>query len=108
MAAEAKSGASQQVRACLLYRRSLPDYCFPVNTLDLPTGKRSVCGFVIGGAGMPDMRQRIESLSPRQLDILVHVARHLSSREIGRILGLSTSTVDTHVATALQKLGLGS
>lgn len=57
---------------------------------------------------MSDMRQRIESLSPRQFDILVRVARHLSSREIGQILGLSVSTVDSHVATALQKLGLGS
>lgn len=57
---------------------------------------------------MSDMKQRIESLSPRQFDILVCVARHLSSREIGRILGLSTSTVDSHVATALQKLGLAS
>jgi DNA-binding CsgD family transcriptional regulator len=57
---------------------------------------------------MSDMRQRIESLSPRQFDILVCVARHLSSREIGQILGLSVSTVDSHVATALQKLGLAS
>jgi len=57
---------------------------------------------------MSDMRQRIDSLSPRQFEILVHVARHLSSREIGRILGLSVSTVDSHVATALQRLGLAS
>jgi DNA-binding CsgD family transcriptional regulator len=57
---------------------------------------------------MSDMRQRIESLSPRQFDILVCVARHLSSREIGRILGLSVSTVDSHVAGALQKLGVTS
>jgi len=54
------------------------------------------------------MRQRIESLSPRQFEILVHVARHLGSREIGRILGLSVSTVDSHVASALQRLGLVS
>jgi DNA-binding CsgD family transcriptional regulator len=52
------------------------------------------------------MRQRIESLSPRQFEILVHVARHLSSREISQILGLSPATVDSHIAAALQKLGL--
>lgn len=57
---------------------------------------------------MSDVRQRIESLSPRQFDILVCVARHLSSREIGQLLGLSVSTVDSHVAAALQKLGLAS
>jgi DNA-binding CsgD family transcriptional regulator len=57
---------------------------------------------------MPDMRQRIESLSPRQFDILVCVARHMSSREIGQLLGLSVSTVDSHVTTALHRLGLAS
>ncbi|HET9640148.1 MAG TPA: helix-turn-helix transcriptional regulator [Allosphingosinicella sp.] len=57
---------------------------------------------------MSEMRQRIESLSPRQFAILVCVARHMSSREIGQALGLSVSTVDSHVATALHKLGLAS
>lgn len=54
------------------------------------------------------MRQSIESLSPRQFEILVCVARHLSSKEIGHILGLSPATVDSHIAAALQKLGLTS
>jgi DNA-binding CsgD family transcriptional regulator len=57
---------------------------------------------------MPDIRKRIESLSPRQFDIMVLVARHLSSSEIGRLLGLSLSTVDSHVATALRKLGFAN
>jgi DNA-binding CsgD family transcriptional regulator len=57
---------------------------------------------------MTDIRQRFESLSPRQFEIMVHVARHLSSREIGRILGLSAATVDSHIVAALQKLGLSS
>lgn len=55
---------------------------------------------------MSEMRQRIESLSPRQLEILVYVAKHLSSKEIGEVLGLSPATVDSHIAAALQKLGL--
>jgi len=55
---------------------------------------------------MSDMRRRIESLSSRQFAILVCVARHMSSREIGKALGLSVSTVDSHVATALRRLGL--
>ncbi|MFL6843772.1 MAG: response regulator transcription factor [Allosphingosinicella sp.] len=54
------------------------------------------------------MRKWIESLSPRQFEIMVLVARHLSSSEIGRLLGLSLSTVDSHVATALRKLGFAN
>lgn len=57
---------------------------------------------------MSDMRQRIESLSPRQFEILVCVSKHLSSKEIGQRLGLSPATVDSHIAAALQKLGLAS
>jgi DNA-binding CsgD family transcriptional regulator len=57
---------------------------------------------------MADMRQLIESLSPRQFEILVCVARHLSSREIGILLRLSPATVDSHIAAALQKLGLAT
>jgi DNA-binding CsgD family transcriptional regulator len=57
---------------------------------------------------MSDMRERIESLSPRQLEIMLCVAQHLSSREIGQALGLSPATVDSHIAAALQKLGLAS
>ncbi|MFL6863585.1 MAG: response regulator transcription factor, partial [Allosphingosinicella sp.] len=44
----------------------------------------------------------------RQFEILLHVAQHLSSREIGQILGLSPATIDSHIAAALQKLGLSS
>jgi DNA-binding CsgD family transcriptional regulator len=57
---------------------------------------------------MSDIERRINLLSPRQFQILLHVAQHLSSREIGQTLGLSPATVDSHIAAALQKLGLSS
>jgi DNA-binding CsgD family transcriptional regulator len=57
---------------------------------------------------MSDMRQRIESLSPRQFQILAFVSQHFSSKEIGQRLGLSPATVDSHIAAALQKLGLAN
>ena len=57
---------------------------------------------------MSDLRQRIEALSPRQFQILVFVAQHFSSREIGEKLDLSPATVDSHIAAALQRLGLQS
>lgn len=52
------------------------------------------------------MRARVEALSPRQREILILVAQHYSSKEIGQFLNLSPATVDTHVANALEKLGL--
>lgn len=53
-----------------------------------------------------EMRARVEALSPRQREILILVAQHYSSKEIGQFLDLSPATVDTHVAKALERLGL--
>jgi len=53
-----------------------------------------------------EMRRRMDSLSPRQREILIYVAQHLSSKEIGRLLGVSAPTVDSHIAAALQRLEL--
>jgi DNA-binding CsgD family transcriptional regulator len=55
---------------------------------------------------MSDIRQRIETLSPRQREILCYVAQHLSSKEIGFLLDLSAATVDSHIRGALQRLDL--
>jgi DNA-binding CsgD family transcriptional regulator len=53
-----------------------------------------------------EMRARVESLSERQREILILVAQHYSSKEIGQRLGLSPATIDSHVANALIKLKL--
>lgn len=53
-----------------------------------------------------EMRARVESLSERQRQILLLVAQHYSSKEIGQRLGLSPATIDSHVANALLKLKL--
>jgi DNA-binding NarL/FixJ family response regulator len=45
-------------------------------------------------------------LTSRELDILLHVARGLSNREIASLLFLSEATVKTHVTRILAKLGL--
>jgi DNA-binding NarL/FixJ family response regulator len=47
-----------------------------------------------------------DELTSRELDILHHVARGLSNREIADTLFLSEATVKTHVTRILSKLGL--
>lgn len=44
-------------------------------------------------------------LTPRELDILRHVATGMRNREIGELLDVSQQTVKNHVSTILHKLG---
>lgn len=48
------------------------------------------------------------TLSPRQRVILALVARNLSKREIARELGISPSTVDSHLRRVYARLGVHS
>lgn len=49
-------------------------------------------------------RERL-GITPRELEILEHVARGLSNREIGEALFVSENTVKTHCSRAFDKLG---
>ncbi|HEX2530265.1 MAG TPA: LuxR C-terminal-related transcriptional regulator [Burkholderiaceae bacterium] len=49
-----------------------------------------------------------ERLSPREREIVAHLAQGLSSKEIARLLGLSPRTVDMHRGRLLRKLGVRS
>lgn len=48
---------------------------------------------------------RVE-LTPRQREVLHLIARGNSTREIGRLMGVSVKTVETHRARLMQSLGL--
>lgn len=60
------------------------------------------------GAGPPQPDPRLKSLSPQQREILSWIARGKSNGDIALIVGLSKRAIDYHVATILQKLGVGS
>ena len=63
---------------------------------------------VTGGAlesGRPD---RFSSLTPREFEILRHLAEGQSNKEIGRDLGITDGTVKLHVRSILRKLEVRS
>ena len=54
----------------------------------------------------PEIAQRVARLTPGQLDCLLLVDQHLSSKEIGAELGISPHTVDQRIRQALATLGV--
>ena len=68
--------------------------------------KRLIEAFVARPAETLPSPSRLASLTPRERDILLLVARGRSNLEIARELVVSEATVKTHVAHLLAKLGL--
>jgi two-component system nitrate/nitrite response regulator NarL len=56
----------------------------------------------------PPAASVLDSLSPRERDILRGIARGVSNKEIGRELGIAETTVKIHVQHVLRKLDVSS
>ena len=69
--------------------------------------RRVISEFVKGTGPKPQAQfPRLEDLTARELEVLRAIARGLSNAEIAKELFVSETTVKTHVARILMKLGL--
>lgn len=90
---------------------------------ELVTAVRAVCGgdsyySAAVSAQMSDLLRRklegeevtnaLERLSPREREVLRHIAEGASNKEIASSLGISVRTVETHRDSLMKKLGIHS
>lgn len=68
--------------------------------------RRLIASFVRDHPRQPPPPPGLEELTPRELEILQLIARGLSNAEIAEQLVVSNTTIKTHVARVLDKLGL--
>ncbi|MFF9626688.1 response regulator [Streptomyces griseosporeus] len=67
---------------------------------------RTALSAPVAGRVMARMRSPLPALTPRELDILTHLARGLGNRDIARELHISEATVKTHLRRIYDKLGV--
>jgi DNA-binding NarL/FixJ family response regulator len=60
------------------------------------------------GAAAPTADPELDSLSPREREVLRLIARGYAYKEVARELYISVKTVETHVSAVLRKLQLSS
>ena len=56
----------------------------------------------------PPDKPTIESLTPREIEVLRHLAQGYTNRQIAKVLNISVRTVEGHRANVVDKLGLQS
>jgi DNA-binding NarL/FixJ family response regulator len=57
---------------------------------------------------VPDSSSPVASLTPRQRDVCALLAEGFSHKEIGRRLGISHRTVETHCVGIYRRLGVSN
>jgi DNA-binding NarL/FixJ family response regulator len=70
-----------------------------------------LAGFVLdafAADSQPTEDPELDQLTPREREVLRHIARGYMYKEIGQRLGISVKTVEAHVSAVLRKLQLSS
>jgi DNA-binding NarL/FixJ family response regulator len=70
-----------------------------------------LAGFVLdafAGGPAPSIDPELDQLTPRERDVLRHIARGYAYKQIARQLHISVKTVETHVSAVLRKLQLSN
>jgi DNA-binding NarL/FixJ family response regulator len=73
-----------------------------------------LAGFVLDAfagaapAAAPEADAELDQLTPREREVLQHIARGYMYKEIAQRLGISAKTVEAHVSAVLRKLQLSS
>ncbi|MEP6953140.1 MAG: response regulator transcription factor [Solirubrobacteraceae bacterium] len=67
----------------------------------------SFAGRAVGGTGSGDDAE-LDQLTPREQEVLRHIARGYMYKEIALRLGISAKTVEAHVSAVLRKLQLSN
>jgi DNA-binding NarL/FixJ family response regulator len=67
---------------------------------------RSLSSALRGGGPAQKQRDRLASLTSREREVLVEIARGRSNKEIAAQFGISVRTVESHRETLMKKLGL--
>ncbi len=70
-----------------------------------------LAGFVLdafAGDAVASDHSELDQLTPREREVLRHIARGYMYKEIAHSLGISVKTVETHVSAVLRKLQLSS
>ena len=76
-----------------------------------PVFSPKLAGFVLDSfASMPvgDVDEELDRLTDRERDVLRHIARGYTYREVGEELYISVKTVESHVSSVLRKLQLSN
>ena len=74
--------------------------------LDPTITRRLIDVFANASTPAPELSPQLATLTPRELDVFALIARGHSNLEIARELVVEESTIKTHVAHILLKLGL--
>jgi DNA-binding NarL/FixJ family response regulator len=72
-----------------------------------PPAPRAPAAAVVGD-GDPDADPDLDQLTPREREVLRHLARGYMYKEIALRLGISSKTVEAHVSAVLRKLQLSN